>query len=99
MINEETQLAGFENIAAFPAHTATYDNALFDEPIEFLRGQRARALWADIAENVTPVQPHRGDQIAESLVIQTALENVLNDGASIQQELSRAEAQIRRRVR
>ncbi|MEX1057626.1 MAG: extracellular solute-binding protein [Natronospirillum sp.] len=99
MISEDTQLAGFNNIAAFPAHTGTYDDAIFDQPVDFLRGQKARAMWADIAENITPVQPHKGDQIAESLVIQTALESVLNDGAGIEQALRDAENQIRRRVR
>lgn len=98
MISEEIQLAGFQNIAAFPAHTATYDNPMFNEPIDFLRGQRARVLFADIAENVTPVEPHEGDQIAESL-IGTALEQVLNDGMDIDTALANAERQIKRRVR
>ncbi len=98
MISEDIQLAGFQNIAAFPAHTATYDNPMFNEPIDFLRGQRARVLFADIAENVTPVEPHEGDQIAESL-IGTALEQVLNDGMDIDTALANAERQIKRRVR
>lgn len=98
MISEDIQLAGFKNIAAFPAHTATYDDPMFNEPIDFLRGQRARVLFADIAENVTPVEPHVGDQIAESL-IGTALEQVLNDGADIDTALANAERQIKRRVR
>ena len=99
MISEEQQLAGFQNIAAFPAHTGPYDHPMFEEEIDFLRGQQARLLWAEIAENVEPVAPHRGDQIAESLVIQTALESVLNDGVSVEQALQTAENQIRRRVR
>lgn len=98
MISEDIQLAGFKNIAAFPAHTATYDDPMFNEPIDFLRGQRARVLFADIAENVTPVEPHEGDQIAESL-IGTALEQVLNDGMDIDTALANAERQIKRRVR
>lgn len=99
MISENTQLEGFENIAAFPAHTGTYDHEMFEEELDFLRGQQARLMWADIAQNVEPVAPHRGDQIAESLVIGTALENVLDEGMDIQQALQNAENQIRRRVR
>ena len=99
MISEQTQMAGFENIAAFPAHTGTYDHAIFEQPIDFLRGQQARLMFAEIANNVTPVMPHRGDLIAQSLVIQTALEQVLNDGVEIERALQMAEAQIRRRVR
>lgn len=98
MISEDIQRAGFENIAAFPAHTGTYDDPMFDESIEFLRGQQARLLFADIAQNIEPVQPHEGDQIAESLMT-TALEQVLNDGVDIDTALANAERQIRRRVR
>ena len=98
MISDEIQLEGFKTIAAFPANTNTYDDASFDEPIEFLRGQKARRLWADIAENITPVTPMNGDLIAESLV-NTALEKVLNDGVDIEKALKDAEKQIKRRVR
>lgn len=98
MISEENQLAGFVNIAAFPAHTSTYDDPAFDEEIAFLRGQKARLMFADISENITPIKPMNGDLIAEDL-INTALDQVLNDGVSIQKALSDAERQIRRRVR
>lgn len=98
MISEDIQRAGFANIAAFPAHTGTYDDPVFDEPIEFLGGQQARLLFADIAQHIEPVQTHAGDQIAESLVM-TALEQVLDDGVDIDTALANAERQIRRRVR
>lgn len=98
MISEDNQMAGFKNIAAFPAHTGTYDDAAFAEPIEYLRGQKARQLFAEIAENITPVTPMKGDLIAEDLVNE-ALDKVLNDGVSIEKALSDAERQIKRRVR
>jgi multiple sugar transport system substrate-binding protein len=98
MISEENQLAGFKNIAAFPAHTGTYDDPSFAEPIEFLRGQKARLLFADIANNITPVTPMKGDLIAEDLV-NVALDKVLTDGVSIEKALADAEKQIKRRVR
>ncbi|TGG90649.1 extracellular solute-binding protein [Natronospirillum operosum] len=98
MISEDIQLAGFDNIAAFPANVNTYDDSMFEESIDFLRGQQARQMWAEIAENVEPVAPHRGDQIANSL-IDEALENVLDEGMDIEQALRNAENQIRRRVR
>jgi len=98
MISEENQLAGFKNIAAFPAHTGTYSDASFGEPIEFLRGQKARLMFADIASKITPVAPMKGDLIAEDLVGK-ALDQVLNDGVSIKKALKDAEKQIKRRVR
>lgn len=98
MISEENQLAGFKNIAAFPAHTGTYSDASFGEPIEFLRGQKARLMFAEIAENITPVTPMKGDLVAEDL-INDALDKVLNDGVDIMKALKDAEKQIKRRVR
>ena len=98
MISQPIQLAGFKNIAAFPAHTGTYNDASFEEPIEFLRGQKARMLFADIVENVTPVTPMKGDLIAEDLINQ-ALEKVLDDGEDINKALKDVENQLRRRVR
>ncbi|MDX1341302.1 MAG: extracellular solute-binding protein [Reinekea sp.] len=98
MISEDIQLAGFKNIAAFPAHTGTYSDPSFNESIEFLRGQKARQMFANIANNITPVTPMNGDLIAEDLVNQ-ALDKVLNDGVSIEKALKDAEKQIKRRVR
>jgi multiple sugar transport system substrate-binding protein len=98
MISEQNQLAGFKNIAAFPAHTGTYSDSAFGEPIEFLRGQKARMMFAEIAENITPVTPMKGDLVAEDL-INEALDKVLNDGVSISKALKDAEKQIKRRVR
>ncbi|EAR07685.1 extracellular solute-binding protein [Reinekea blandensis] len=98
MISEDIQMAGFENIAAFPAHTGTYDDPAFEEPIEYLRGQKARLMFAEIAENIIPVTPMKGDLVAEDLV-NVALDKVLNDGVSIEKALADAERQIKRRVR
>jgi multiple sugar transport system substrate-binding protein len=98
MISEDIQLAGFKNIAAFPAHTGTYEDPSFAEPIEFLRGQKARLLFAEIVQNVTPVTPMKGDLIAEDLINQ-ALEKVLNDGEDIEKALNDVEKQLKRRVR
>ncbi|MEJ2042453.1 MAG: extracellular solute-binding protein [Reinekea sp.] len=98
MISENSQLEGFKNIAAFPAHTGTYDDPAFAEPIPFLNGQKARLLFADIAEHITPVTPMKGDLIAEDL-IQQALDKVLNDGVDITTALKDVERQLKRRVR
>lgn len=98
MISEDIQMAGFKNITAFPAHTGTYDDPAFAEPIEFLRGQKARLLFAEIAENINPITPMKGDLIAEDL-IQNALENVLNNDEDINKALQDVERQLRRRVR
>ncbi|WP_428243977.1 extracellular solute-binding protein [Gynuella sp.] len=98
MVSKDIQLAGFKNIAAFPAHIGTYSDPSFDESIEFLRGQKARLMFAEIARNITPVTPMKGDLIAEDLV-GLALDQVLNDGVDIKTALKRVEQQLKRRVR
>ncbi len=98
MISEQMQMAGFKNIAAFPAHTGTYDDASFAEEIEYLRGQKAREMFAEIAQKVTPIAPMEGDLIAEDL-IQQALERVLTDDQDIMAALKDVEDQLKRRIR
>ena len=99
LVSQDTQIRGFENIAAFPANTETYDHPMFDEDIEFLRGQKARQLFAEIAENIEPVTPHDGDHIAYDLVIEDALARVLDDGVDVMDALEEAEQQLMRRLR
>ncbi|RFA28604.1 sugar ABC transporter substrate-binding protein [Alkalilimnicola ehrlichii] len=99
LLEAETQKAAFRNIAAFPAHVGTYDDPMFDEEIEFLRGQRARQLFAEIAQNVEPVTPHAGDNIAYDMIFEVALPRVLNDGEAVEKALADAERQLRRRLR
>jgi multiple sugar transport system substrate-binding protein len=55
-------------------------------------------MFAEIAENITPVTPMKGDLVAEDL-INEALDKVLNDGVEISKALKDAEKQIKRRVR
>ncbi|MAM87885.1 MAG: sugar ABC transporter substrate-binding protein [unclassified Hahellaceae] len=98
MISRDTQLAGLKHIAAFPANISTYDDPVFDEPIAFLRGQRARRVFADIARNIEPVTPHSGDHVAADLVLE-ALRRVLDQNVDVQVALEDAERQVRRRLR
>ena len=99
MTTEGQQIEGFKKIAAFPANSATYDDPSFAEPIEFLNGQKARLLFADIASKIKPVLPGKADHIADSLVIQTALQEVLDNGRPIKEALKAAEKQLKRRMR
>ncbi|WP_102867073.1 ABC transporter substrate-binding protein [Pseudovibrio exalbescens] len=95
----EAQLSGLKNIGSFPALTATYDDPSFDEPIEFLAGQQARHLFAEVAQKVPAVAPRKGDLIADDIVLRAALLEVLNDGKDIEAALRDAERLIKRRVR
>ncbi len=95
----DVQLKAFETIAAFPANTTTYDDKLFQEKMDFLGGQKARLVFADVAKNIKPVQPGRGDHIARSIILENALMEVLDEGKDIKIALNEAERLIKRRTR
>ncbi|KOO15104.1 ABC transporter substrate-binding protein [Vibrio ouci] len=95
----DIQLKHFETIAAFPANTTTYDDDLFQEEVAFLGGQKARLLFADVAKNIKPVAPAKGDHVARSIILENALMEVLDEGKDIETALKEAERMIKRRTR
>ncbi|MEH0671187.1 ABC transporter substrate-binding protein [Vibrio owensii] len=95
----DIQLKHFETIAAFPANTTTYDDPMFEEKIEFLGGQQARLLFAEVAQNIKPVAPAKGDHVARSIILENALMEVLDEGKDIETALKEAERMIKRRTR
>jgi multiple sugar transport system substrate-binding protein len=97
--DREVQLEAFETIAAFPANISTYDDAMFDESVDFLGGQKARHVFANVAKNIKPVQPAKGDHVARSIILENALMEVLDEGKDIKVALSEAERLIKRRTR
>ncbi|HAS6190793.1 TPA: extracellular solute-binding protein [Vibrio vulnificus] len=95
----DIQLQHFATIAAFPANTTTYDDPMFQEEIAFLGGQQARVLFADVAKNIKPVAPAKGDHVARSIILENALMEVLDEGKDIKTALKEAERLIKRRTR
>ncbi|BDP34937.1 extracellular solute-binding protein [Vibrio mytili] len=95
----DVQLKHFETIAAFPANVTTYDDAMFSEEMPFLGGQKARLLFAEVAKNIKPVEPAKGDHVARSIVLENALMEVLDEGKDIKTALEEAERLIKRRTR
>ncbi|EGR0103840.1 extracellular solute-binding protein [Vibrio vulnificus] len=95
----DIQLQHFATIAAFPANTTTYDAPMFQEEIAFLGGQKARLLFADVAKNIKPVAPAKGDHVARSIILENALMEVLDEGKDIKTALKEAERLIKRRTR
>ena len=98
-INPDTQLSAFATIAAFPSNITTYGDPLFDQPIEFLGGQKARQVFATVAKNIKPVQPGKGDTVARSIILENALMQVLDEGKEIKEALAEADRLIKRRTR
>jgi multiple sugar transport system substrate-binding protein len=95
----DVQLKHFETIAAFPANVTTYDDALFEQEVPFLGGQKARLLFAEVAKNIKPVAPAKGDHVARSIILENALMEVLDEGKDIKTALQDAEMLIQRRTR
>jgi multiple sugar transport system substrate-binding protein len=94
----EIQLEAFRTINAFPAMPATYDDPMFEEELEFLAGQPARLLWAEIAERIPGVHTHPSDIVAEE-IFGSALSQILEEGRDVQAALDEAQALVERRVR
>ncbi|MGX9419374.1 extracellular solute-binding protein [Vibrio sp. RC27] len=95
----DVQLKHFETISAFPANVTTYDDALFEQEVPFLGGQKARLLFAEVAKNIKPVAPAKGDHVAKSIILENALMEVLDEGKDIKTALEEAEMLIKRRTR
>lgn len=94
----EIQLEAFRTINAFPAMPVTYDDPMFAEPLEFLAGQPARLLWAEIAQRIPGVRTHPGDMVAEE-IFGSAMAQILDEGADVQAALNEAQALVERRFR
>ncbi|MES0864859.1 extracellular solute-binding protein [Ruegeria sp. SCPT10] len=95
----DPQIDSLKDLGAFPVLLETYGDAAFDEPLDFLAGQKARRLFADVAKKVPAVTPMKGDLIAEDIVMNGALAEVLNDGKDIEQALKDADRLLKRRIK
>jgi multiple sugar transport system substrate-binding protein len=92
------QRTAFTTLDAFPAMTAVHADPLFDQPLPYFGGQRARQLWRDASLRIPAVDADRNDRLARD-VIQAALERVLEHGDRISDVLADAERRILRRAR
>nr|WP_315206021.1 extracellular solute-binding protein [uncultured Albidiferax sp.] len=97
-LNPEVQLSAFKSQDAFPALVDVHNDAFFDQPIDFLGGQKARLLWRDASRKITAVDVNKFDPIAEE-IINTELDKVLDQGKAIPAALADAKALLERRVR
>ena len=92
------QIASFKGNGAFPGLKSAWNDASFNEPVEFLGGQKARLLWKAAAQKIKPLDVNKYDSVAET-IITTQLTSVLDEGKDIKQALSDARAEIEKRAR
>ena len=96
-LNREVQLGAFKSQDAFPSLRETYDDPFFDQPIEFLGGQKARVGWRSAASRIAAVSVHKQDAFADE-VIDTELDKVLDRGKDINEALADAQRLLQRRA-
>lgn len=97
-LNKDQQLAAFQQHDAFPALKAAQSGPFFEQPIDFLGGQKARLLWRDTSMAIRPTAVFKHDPIAEEIV-NAELDLVLTRDKSIADALKDAGAMIERRAR
>lgn len=96
--NREAQLSAFKVQDAFPALLEAHNDPFYDQPIEFLGGQKARLLWREAAGKINATEVNKLDSIADE-IINTELDKVLGQGKSIPLALADAKALLERRAR
>jgi multiple sugar transport system substrate-binding protein len=95
--DKDTQLQSLKTLDAFPSLIEAQQDPVFDEPIPYLGGQRARRLWRDIASKVPTIPVHRLDAMATD-VIRFEYEEVIAQGKPIERALADARHLIQRRA-
>lgn len=98
MVMPKTQMQGLKKIAAFPARVDTYKDPMFQEKIPYLNGQKARILFAEIAQKIKPIKPFKGDPIARTIFL-NALEEAVDQGRDTKTVLQEANSLLKRRTR
>ena len=96
-LNKTQQQLALQKFNAFPALKEAQSGAYFDQAVEYLGGQKARAEWRETAQKITPTKVFRNDPIAEEIV-NAELDLVLTKGKAIDQALADAHRLIQRRA-
>ena len=94
----DVQLRNFDIADMFPSLTVTYNDQMFDQPVEFYGGQKVRRIWADAAQEIPNVITNRNDIIARD-ILGNVLTQVLEDGVDPAAALAEAKQMIERRTR
>lgn len=97
-LNRQQQQLAFEKFNAFPALLDAQSGPFFEQPVQFLGGQKARIEWKNTASQIKPTRVFKHDTIAEEIV-NAELDLVLLKGKPIDQALKDAHSQIQRRSR
>jgi multiple sugar transport system substrate-binding protein len=97
-VDRQTQLDALRTLDSFPALLDAQQDPAMDEPLPFLGGQKARALWRDIAAHVPAIPVNKFDAMATD-VIRAEYADVLAQGKDIHAALAEARTLIEHRAR
>ena len=93
-LDPQMQLSAFKSQDAFPALVDVHNDAFFEQPIEFLGGQKARLLWREASRKINAVDVHKLDPIAEEII-----NTEMDQGKDVRTALADAKALLERRVK
>jgi multiple sugar transport system substrate-binding protein len=97
-LNKANQLDAFKAQDAFPALLEAQIDPFFDQPVEFLGGQKVRVMWRDAVRRIPAIDISKHDLMAAAIV-NVELDKVLDQGKDIKTALADAKALIEARVR
>ena len=95
--NPTIQLRAFKVTGAFPAVKAVWQDPIFEQPIPFLNGQKARLLWREAVAHIKGLPTNPNDAMATEIV-GDELSQVLEQGKPIKDALAEAKQLIERRM-
>ena len=96
--DRQTQLDALRAFGNFPSLLAAQQDPVVAEPVAFLGGQPAGALWRDIAAKVPPIPVDKYDSMATDAV-RAEYQNVITNGKDIPAALADARYLIEHRAR
>ena len=96
--NKDVQLNSLKTNSAYPALLAAQNDPFIEQPQAYFGGQKALIVARDVAAKVPLIRPDRYDAVAND-VVDSELQNVLEQNKDIRAALADAKRLIERRAR
>jgi multiple sugar transport system substrate-binding protein len=96
--NKQVQLNSLREMNGFPVLVAAHADPVMEQPLEYFGGQKARLQWRETAAKIPAIRVDKYDWMAND-VVNSELENVLEQNKDIKTALKDAKALIERRAR
>jgi multiple sugar transport system substrate-binding protein/lactose/L-arabinose transport system substrate-binding protein len=93
LANKENQIQMYNEYGIFPALETTYESEAFDQENEFLGGQPAGRLFADIAPEIPPYR-YTPDTPEVTKAVNTHFRTMMSGDISPEKAVQRAAEQV-----